>query len=98
MRKTKTEQVPATTREVQTAIICDLCGGASHTPEDWADWRSDDPNTEEPEVCMRSGNVWPEGGMGKTTSFDICPACFEDKLIPWLKEQGAEPTITDWDY
>jgi len=30
--------------------------------------------------------------------FGIYPKCFTEKLIPWLKEMGAEPIETDWDW
>ena len=27
---------------------------------------------------------------------DMCSQCFETKLVPWLREQGAEPRTTEW--
>lgn len=29
----------------------------------------------------------------KSVTYHICPVCFEQKLEPWLKENGAVPTI-----
>lgn len=37
-----------------------------------------------------------DGGFDETTSVDICPGYFEDKLLGWLKEQGVEPRVEPW--
>jgi len=47
-------------------------------------------------VEMRFGRVLPEGDMSKTTRFDVCVDCFEDKLMPLLQQVfGATPRVFD---
>jgi hypothetical protein len=49
-------------------------------------------------VSLDKGTSYPEGGRGEVVYFDICDGCFERRLAPWLKEQGAEPQTKEWDY
>jgi hypothetical protein len=52
----------------------------------------------EPEVSLRVGNNYPEGGDINTTVLDICPKCFEEKLVPWFKSQGGTPRVENHDW
>jgi hypothetical protein len=92
MRRIKTIKIPEHERKVQDGLVCDLCGTESKSPDEWSDKNY---NVAETEIRMRFGDVFPEGDFSKTTEFDICPDCFEDKLIPWMKLQGAVPTERD---
>ena len=47
-------------------------------------------------IEMKAGDHNLDGGSGETTSFDLCPRCFESRLQPWLESQGAEALIEDW--
>ena len=48
-------------------------------------------------VKLNEAMCYPGDCYGETTSFDICPDCFKDKLIPWIKSQsGAEPRKMDY--
>lgn len=81
--------------DVLIEIRCDLCGchgrGANR-------WRTDDSSeVKYTTVQMEDGYRYPEGGCVEITDFDICTDCFRDKLIPWMKEQGAEPQIREED-
>jgi len=114
MRKFKTEQKM---QEVKTLeyIQCDLCKRKAIND----DWQAKDFPIEggfqvnDVTVEFREGKVYPEGGHGTTLSVDICPDCFKeklllwlrgqgvvikDKLIVWLKEQGVQVTEEDWDH
>ena len=77
---------------------CDLCGKKSK----YADWSSDDYGVAETELSVKvvhkSGESYPEASFGKTVDIDLCPECFQEKLIPWLKEQGATINEKEWDY
>lgn len=90
-----TEQV--TTKKLKV-IRCDLCDRKA-TTEDWdaAVYDTDD-TTVKVEVSHVVGVNYPEGGQSTTYRVDICPSCFEKKLIPWLVSQGAdiEPIEVDW--
>ena len=43
----------------------------------------------ETEIRLKTGSNYPEGGSGEETTIDICPECFTEKLIPWVKSQGG---------
>lgn len=91
MRKTKTTNVEHTFIE---SITCDICkkefpGSA---------WARDAYSALETNVYMQTGGNYPDGGFGYLISFDICPKCFEDELVPALAGLGASPTITEWDW
>lgn len=73
--------------------ICDICGDS--TKNGWKDGWYD---AHESEISMKTGFNYPEGGSGVTLTFDICPKCFTDKLIPWVKSFGGEPTVKEWDW
>ena len=93
MRKYKTYTPPQ--REIKTldTITCDLCGSVTKN-----NWKQDSTDVEKIRVFRVTGYGCPSGGQATDTSFDICPDCFDNKLVPWLKSQGAKPTIknSDW--
>ena len=94
MKRYKQVHVPATVREKLDVTVCDLCGDESD-----CEWSPGSPfQSNEVDVSYREATHYPDGGFAETTSFDICPTCFTEKLVPWLKSQGAEPTITETDY
>jgi len=78
---------------VLTEITCDLCRTVTTT-----DWKESCFDATESEIRLETGSNWPEGGSGARITIDICPNCFKKKLIPWVKEQGGEPTIKEWDW
>jgi hypothetical protein len=86
-------KVPETIRKVQQYIECDLC--KKHHTNNWKESIYDDV---EVEICLRIGRSYPDGGSGENISFDICPDCFNTKLIPWMKSQGVEPEMKEWDW
>jgi hypothetical protein len=89
MRTFKTVTVPATpetTKEVEDKTLCDLCGIAIR--EHGYDV---DSVTMEWEVGAR----YPEGADVECTGFDVCGDCFKNKVVPWMREQGATPRIED---
>jgi hypothetical protein len=89
MKHTKTVDVPAKTETVVYKTTCDLCGNEIVRERFGA---------EEVEVRHKTGVAYPEGGAGEETSVDLCGACFEEKLIPWLRSQGAEPVTKEWEW
>jgi hypothetical protein len=48
-------------------------------------------------VSRRKGSAFPEGGMGQSWVVDVCPQCWETKVLPWLKAQGANVEPEEWD-
>ena len=83
------------------SVTCDLCGVENNDANTFCqtvNWASDTYAKEEVGVFIAEGNVYPEGGYKEVIEFHICPKCFKDKVIPWLKENGASPTKYDQDY
>lgn len=89
MKQYKTVHVPASDNEVLDKTLCDLCG-TEIAPGCY--------DAEDVDITHRSGHSYPEGGSGKETTIDMCGECFEEKLVPWVIEQGGRPTVRDWDY
>lgn len=83
MREKKTIQE---TREVvvETIISCDLCGKKA----DRGQWDRGCYRVEDTEVSItirhESGDAYPGDYVTKIINFDICPGCFENKLVPYL--------------
>lgn len=84
---------------------CDLCGLESSVrysdgtvpAEKWiGGW-----DVDETEIAVvirhRDGADYPEGGCGTELEIDLCPGCVKEKLVPWLRSQGAEIAWQDWD-
>jgi hypothetical protein len=46
---------------------------------------------------MRIGELDPGGDFGEDTTVDLCPKCFTEKLLPWLKTQGVKPRTEKWE-
>lgn len=94
MRVTKEVPVPAKTETQLEYVQCELCGTRSERD----DWSPGQYKIHEPEVTLRIGDRYPEGGSTKTTVLDICPKCFKDKLIPWFQSQGGKPRVEESDW
>jgi len=90
MKHMKTVQIPVTTREEVDHVTCDLCDCLITTASSF--------HVDEVKIEHRKGKEFPEGAYGETTSIDMCGKCFSEKLVPWLRSQGAEPRVDEWDY
>ena len=89
MKHTEMRIVPAKEYSAVVAITCDMCQ---------CEIQKQNGNAEEVTVAHKIGSSYPEGGSGETVSVDLCSRCFEEKLVPWLKSQGAEPRTEEWDW
>lgn len=74
---------------------CDICGAETNNGNNWSNERY---NQNETKVEHRQGDVYPDGSFGKTYSTEICPICFETKLIPFLKSLGSKVEYEEWDF
>jgi transcription elongation factor Elf1 len=90
MEHMKTIEEPAKMREIVDFVTCDICGSKIETESPY--------EVNEVKVCHRIGSNYPEGGDGTETSVDLCGKCFDEKLLPWLRSQGAEPQESDWEW
>jgi len=98
MKKYETRVIPERTEQCITGTVCDLCGAKSFG----VNWDQGYYKTNETEVSVHikheTGISYPEGGSGTNYEIDMCPKCFQDKLIPWVKSQGGNVRETDWDF
>lgn len=99
-RTYKVENVPATTHKVIDKTICDLCkretAGDNWEKSDWQVTNTTNVSTRVSAKCNRS--YWGDGGEGAEIIIDLCPWCFRDKLMPWLREQGANIEVKEYDW
>ena len=97
MRKYEEKQ----TTQTSTVLIettCDLCGRIAKDGN-WERSLWEVAESEiEIEIKTKDGVEYPEGGHGTKIIVDMCPQCFKEKLVPWLKSQGATVDEIDWDY
>lgn len=79
---------------------CDLCRKESRGGETEWDCATYEINETEItiKIAQKDGASYPEGGSGTKYDIDICPDCFNNKLIPWLISQGANIKQEDWDW
>jgi hypothetical protein len=94
MKFTKSHTVPAKTITILDHIKCELCEKTTDNEE----WSPRPYEITEPQVSLKEGSNYPEGGYWITTVLDICPNCFKEKLIPWFKSLGGMPRREDHDW
>ena len=84
-------------RKQLVGIKCDLCG----LEASGLSWGSAIYEMAETEVSVtvkqRQGTDYPEGGQGTEYNIDLCPTCFKDRLVVWLRSEGADIKETEWD-
>ena len=89
-----TEHVEHTSvRTLVKAIVCDMC-----KTEYAVDYCNGAYDINETEVTHTYGMGYPEGGHKTSVVFDICPSCFQNRLMPWLQSQGCNPVIDEIDW
>ena len=85
-------------REVLIETCCDLCGAVAKD----GDWNKStyEVNEVEIEVTVRQkdGVSYPDGGWGTELLVDMCPTCFKETLMPFLRQKGAKIEGRDWDF
>lgn len=81
-------------REKET--ICDICGAKTSNDGNWLD---DGFEFEKTRVRLKRGWTSREGGDWNEIEYDICPKCFKEKLIPFIKSlSGKEPRESEHDW
>jgi len=91
---------PAEERQRTASVTCDLCEAEFNEACDLRDtikW-SGDYTEHETTVSHSKSSGGQYGGYGDHAIYHVCPKCFVEKLEPWLKSQGAQPTIIEFDW
>ena len=98
MKITEKRTLPAHEYNHLVAVVCDLC--KTKYTDRATNWGEKSPSrTLDTKVySAEESHDRDGGGYRKLFWFDICPACFRDRLVPWMKSQGAEPTIEETDH
>lgn len=89
MKHTRTEVIPARTRETTTHHTCDICGRRVE-PDSHFD-------VDEVRVKHREGYRYPECSREEITECDLCSTCFRTKLRPWLESQGVTFRVEEYE-
>jgi len=93
--------IPEKIVDERVGLQCDLCGRKSPDNYNWTQG-SYKVNETELKVCVtvtqQEGNQYPEGGSGTEYEIDLCPECFKNRLVSWLKSEGAKIKEKDWDW
>ena len=63
--------------EVLECLVCDMCG-AKTTEDYWGEWY------DHMEVIVQAAESGRES-CENMTGFDLCPKCFFEKLVPFIK-------------
>src|SRR5262245_20229461 len=80
---------------------CDLCGAEvqdapTYECGDGVRWSTEDNRIAETHVSLIQG-TWErkDGSPGrvKHTTVHLCPQCFTTRLLPWLRQHGAQPSV-----
>lgn len=64
--------------------MCDLCGAKTKG----GGWEGES-NFSHPETRLEclTGDIYPEGDYRQYARLDVCPTCFETKIIPALESK-----------
>lgn len=98
------KEVPQQPRKQVSTITCDLCRhewepSNSSSPKQvyvYDFYRIEDIYQDIEVRCSESySDSYGDGNDAKSHAYDLCASCFVNKLEPWLKIQGASPTIKD---
>jgi len=98
MRKTEThtrkvtedgETVKEETYEKTVEIECDICG---ETTQDLglnrgAQWSIGTHNKDIIAIVREKGASYPEGGWSNYKELDVCPDCWENKIVPLIESE-----------
>ena len=77
---------------------CDLCGAIAKS----GNWDSSSYSVADVEVEVtvhqKEGVAHQDGGWGTELTVDMCPKCFNETLIPFLRSKGAKIEERTWDF
>jgi hypothetical protein len=98
----KTYEERTRINRVHVRTKCDLCGMEQAVGQRWPQVEGADDhgafNHGEVTIECEYGYGYPDGGEVTHVVFDLFPRCFMSRLVPWLKEQGAAPTVKTVDF
>ena len=95
MKHMKTVLILEHEEKVFDKLSCDLCAAESDVDECWEESDFVHGATK---IELEEREAHPHGGHLTETAFHICPACFKTRLMPWMAQQKAQPSVSksDW--
>jgi len=100
LMKTFHEEVQERTVKTLTGVQCDLCGCWAENNL-WVEYKDSWVNPEnshevvDVSISMSTRPRYSVEGRYEDWEFDICPTCFNQKLVPWMMSQNAHPQINE---
>ena len=85
--------VPQRVEKRLTHTTCDMCDADVDECVDNFIYGVDEVTIE-----RSVGSRYPEGTNLEEYKVDLCGKCFAEKLVPWLRSQGAEVRKRDIEY
>jgi hypothetical protein len=71
--------------------FCDICGNEFTKPHHTTG------DIEEIIIRHRRGEEYPEGGYGDMLDMDVCPACMNKIIVPFLKSVAKRIEYVEWE-
>jgi hypothetical protein len=83
--------IPQRTEQRLVEMACDICHNKADRPytNQWEAMNS--YKVSRTVVTFEEGEAYPEGRNTKTLTYDICPTCFMQHLVPFMTSHGAKP-------
>ena len=78
-------EIPARKEERIRRLKCDSCEKESISGQGWSNTIYE---VEEVTIEYRSGSSYPECSWIRNITVDLCPDCFKNKFITWIKSQN----------
>jgi len=79
---------------VVDSVTCDLCKAVfekANGRESTIDWEGDAYHSTETTVSYKELSHYPgDCWVDRLIAVHLCPVCFLERLVPWLREQGAD--------
>lgn len=80
--------------EVIDSVTCDLCKTEFTKASGYEgniDWQNCGDHSTETTISYKESSHFPgDYWTDRLIAVHLCPACFLERLVPWLKDQGVE--------
>jgi hypothetical protein len=98
MRKIEKVVVPAKTIIDQSHMVCDICSLIVKGRHD--NWSTEEGGEEEIKIYHKVGQTFFGSSCGTSINFDICPECWNTKVLAFLLEKclNNKPKYEHYEY
>lgn len=98
MKIKEKREVPARVEEVVVGLKCDLC--EKTVKRDRWGFETYEINDVLVSIKMhrKTGESFSDCGFQQEQEIDICPNCWDEVIMPFLKSKGVDPEIVEMDW